>query len=193
MKGPSIVLMLVALLCLDGLAGNLHPASQLIKNKLDAIFLIFNNKEISENRKLDEIVQLVEPVFDFKLMAKLTLGRDHWVALPSAEKEKFTELFIAVLKKSFFDNLARYSETQFQFEPAILEGKKVRVPTYVISKDEKISVRYRLHNSVGAWQIYDVEIQDVSIIRSYRSQFTDILKKGTIADLLTALEELSHR
>lgn len=193
MKELSIGLILMMLFSSDGLADKLHPASKLIKNKLDAVFSMFNNKEISESKKQDEIVQLVEPVFDFTLMAKLTLGRDSWNAFSHTDKEKFTDLFRTVLKKSFFDNLARYSDKQFQFESTILKGKKVQVPTYVNSKGKKIIVIYKLYNSVDEWKIYDLEIQGVSIIRSYRSQFNDILQKATTRDLMKALEELSNR
>jgi phospholipid transport system substrate-binding protein len=66
---------------------------------------------------------------------------------------------------------------------------KIHVPTYLISKKNKISMRYKLYQSESEWKIYDVEIQGVSIIRSYRSQFSEILKNGTIDDLLLKLEK----
>ena len=48
---------------------------------------------------------------------------------------------------------------------------------------------YKLNNSKNDWQIYDLEIEGVSVVRSYRAQFTDILRRGTIDDLLLKLEE----
>ena len=48
---------------------------------------------------------------------------------------------------------------------------------------------YKLYVSKSGWRIYDIEIQGVSIIRSYRSQFAEILKNGTFDDLLEKLEK----
>jgi phospholipid transport system substrate-binding protein len=71
----------------------------------------------------------------------------------------------------------------------VSDNKKVHVPTQLISKGNKISMLYKLYPSSNSWKIYDVEIEGVSIIRSYRSQFTEILQKGTFDELLQKMQE----
>jgi phospholipid transport system substrate-binding protein len=66
--------------------------------------------------------------------------------------------------------------------------KKIHTPTYLVSKDKKISILYKFYKAQKNWKIYDLEIQGVSIIRSYRSQFSSILESGTVDDLLLKLE-----
>jgi phospholipid transport system substrate-binding protein len=66
--------------------------------------------------------------------------------------------------------------------------KKIHAPTYLVSKDKKISILYKFYKAEKNWKIYDLEIQGVSIIRSYRSQFSGILENGTVDDLLLKLE-----
>jgi phospholipid transport system substrate-binding protein len=59
----------------------------------------------------------------------------------------------------------------------------------LISKDTKVAVLYKLRKVDKCWKIYDVEIQGVSILLTYRSQFDDILSSGTVNDLLSRLEK----
>jgi len=67
--------------------------------------------------------------------------------------------------------------------------KKVHIPTQLISKDRKTSILYKLYKPGNGWKVYDLEIQGVSVIRSYRSQFGEILQNGTIDDLLQKMEK----
>jgi phospholipid transport system substrate-binding protein len=119
----------------------------------------------------------------------LTLGKKYWPGLTEANKEKFTDLFIKKLRTSYLSKLTLYSDEKIIYDPPVQDENKVRISTYLISKDKKISMLYKFYNSNDSWKIYDVEIQGVSIIRSYRSQFYEILQNGTIDELLLKLEE----
>ena len=68
-------------------------------------------------------------------------------------------------------------------------NQKIHIPTYLVSKDRKISILYKFYDSEPGWKVYDLEIQGVSIIRSYREQFDQILQKGTFEDLLAKMEK----
>jgi phospholipid transport system substrate-binding protein len=127
-------------------------------------------------------------MFDFALMAKLTLGRKHWPSLTREKKEKFTQLYIELLKTSYLDKLALYTDEKIFFEPPVQVKGKVRIPTQLVSKDRRTSILYKLYKPADDWMVYDLEIQGVSIIRSYRSQFGEILQSGTIDDLLLKME-----
>ena len=81
-----------------------------------------------------------------------------------------------------------YTDEKVLFEPPVQVKGKVQVPTQLVSKDRKTSILYKLYKSGENWKVYDLEIQGVSIIRSYRSQFAEILKTGTIDDLLLKME-----
>ena len=186
--------MIAAVLCLLFLSGNAAAddktaARKLLKSKLDAVFAVLQRQDLSPEAKSREIVELTTPMFDFPLMAKLTLGKKHWPALTNEQKEKFTRLFVKRLQTSYLGNLTRYTNEKVLFEPAVQVKKKIHVPTFLVSKDRKISMLYKLYKSADSWKIYDIEIQGVSIIRSYRSQFSQILESSTIEDLMRKLEK----
>jgi len=168
-------------------ADNSGTAEELLKTNLAAVFAVLQNQDLEQEAKKREIVEIVNPMFDFSLMAKLTLGRKYWPGLTPEERNRFTQLFIKRLRTSYLDRLALYTNEKVEFEPPREIKQKVHIPTFLVSPDNKISILYKLYNSNSSWKIYDLEIQGVSLIRSYRSQFHEILKTGTFNDLLTKL------
>ena len=160
-----------------------------LKCKLDSAFAVLQNEDLQQEARNKAVVGIVTPMFDFDLMAKLSLGKKYWPDLTEENKIRFTDLFIKRLRTSYIGKLNIYTDEKIVFEPAVQVEKKVHVPTYLISKEKKISMHYKLYQSELTWKIYDVEIQGVSIIRSYRSQFTAILENGTINDLFLKMEE----
>jgi phospholipid transport system substrate-binding protein len=165
------------------------PADKFLKSRLEAVFAVLQKEDLEQKTKSNEIVEIVTPMFDFELMAKLSLGKKHWPGLTEENREKFTDLFIKKLRTSYLSKLTLYTDEKIIYEPPVQVKKKVHISTYLISKDKKISMLYKFYNSTNSWKIYDVEIQGVSIIRSYRSQFDQILQNGTIDELLLKLEE----
>jgi phospholipid transport system substrate-binding protein len=159
-------------------------AEEFLKSNLDAVFAVLQKKDLAPQAKNNEVVEIVTPMFDFALMAKLSLGRKYWPDLTQDKKDRFTELFVKRLRKSYLDKLTTYTDEKIIYESPVAVKKKIHIPTHLISKGKKISMLYKLYPSNNSWKIYDVEIQGVSIIRSYRAQFREILQKGTFDELL---------
>ena len=109
--------------------------------------------------------------------------------LSPAQREKFTRLFIERLKTSYREKIALYTDEEVVFKPAIKKKSTVYIPMELKSKDKKVAILHKLRKVDKRWKAYDVEIQGVSILLTYRSQFNDIISKGTIEDLLSRLEK----
>jgi phospholipid transport system substrate-binding protein len=187
-----MVAVISLLLCYQSAAADdKSEVEKLLKNNLDAVFTVLQKKDLEQQEKNKEIVDIVTPMFDFELMARLSLGKKHWPGLSQDKKERFTELFIKRLKASYLNNFTLYTDEKIFYEPSVQAQKKIHTPTYLVSKDKKISILYKFYKAERNWKIYDLEIQGVSIIRSYRSQFSSILESGTIDDLLLKLESPS--
>ena len=188
MKNLLVAAISLLLFYQSALADDKSEVQELLKKNLDAVFSVLQKKDLAQQEKNQEIVDIVTPMFDFELMAQLSLGKKHWPGLSQEEKKRFTDLFIQRLKASYLKNFTLYTDEKLFYEPAVQVKKKIHTPTYLISKDKKISILYKFYKAENNWKIYDLEIQDVSIIRSYRSQFSDILENGTVDDLLLKLE-----
>jgi len=189
MKNLLVAVISLFLFYQSAAADDKSDVEKLLKNNLDAVFTVLQKKDLKPQAKNKEIVDIVTPMFDFELMARLSLGKKHWPGLSQDKKERFTELFIKRLKASYLNNFNLYTNEKVVYEPSVQVRKKVHAQTYLVSKDKKISILYKLYKAENNWKIYDLEIQGVSIIRSYRSQFSSILKSGTIDDLLLKLED----
>lgn len=172
-----------------GWSDDKSAAKELLMAKVDAALSVLQRKDLVQQEKNKQVVKIVEPIFDYNLMAKLTLGRKYWPGLSKKNREKFTDLFVARLKTSYIDKLSLYTDEKVVYDAPVQEGIKIQIPTSVISKNNRISMMYKLYKSSNGWKIYDIEIEGVSLISTYRSQFYDILSKGTIDDLLGKLEK----
>ena len=164
-------------------------AEEFIKSNLDAVFSVLQKKDLSQQAKNSEVEEIVTPMFDFTLMGKLSLGKTYWPELSPDQRERFTELFVERLRRSYLNKLTAYTDEKIIYESPVAVKKKVHMPTLLISKGKKISMLYKLYPTNNSWKIYDVEIEGVSIIRSYRSQFNEILQKGTFDDLLQKMQK----
>ncbi len=174
-------------------AENIIPAQDLLQKNLAAVVAVLQKKDLAPETKKQEIVDIVTPMFDFALMAKLTLGRKYWPDLKAEQQEKFTQLFIRRLRATYLDSLTLYTGEKIFFEPPVEVKQKIHIPTYLLSKDKKISILYKFYESENNWKIYDLEIQGVSIVRSYQSQFHQILQTGTFEDLLAKMEKPAEK
>ena len=182
------ILLSLLMVCLPASAADSASAEAVLKQNLGAVFGVLQKEGLTQEAKNKEVVDLVSPMFDFPLMAKLTLGRKYWSGLTDEQQERFTRLFVHRLRTSYLDRLTLYTDEKVVYEAPVENNRKVQIPTYVVSKDKKISILYKFYGSEAGWKIYDLEIQGVSIIRSYRAQFDQILQTGTFEDLLAKME-----
>lgn len=187
--------MILALLIISqvGWADDKNSAKELLVTKLEAALTVLQNKNLGQGDKNKQVIEIVEPMFDYKLMAKLTLGRKYWPDLSEEKQDRFTDLFVKRLKASYLDKLSLYTDEKVAYETPVQEGIKVQIPTKVISKDKNISMLYKFYKSKDSWKIYDLEIEGVSLISTYRSQFYEILSKGSFDDLILKLEKPENK
>ncbi len=173
----------------SAIADDSVAADEFLKGKLNQVFEILQKTDLEPQAKSKQVVEIVSPMFDFQLMAKLSLGRQYWPDLSEEKREKFTELFISRLRGSYLNRITAYTDETITYESPVKVDGKVHIPTYLISKGNKIGMLYKFYQSSGQWKIYDLEIQGVSIIRSYQSQFKEILRTGSFDNLLQKMEE----
>jgi len=198
MKSLWGILLVVLIACQGVNAGTKDPnepndPALLMRAKWDIVITILRNKNLNQETREKKINQIVNSIFDFPLMAKLALGRKHWPKLTPAQREKFTRLFIERLKTSYREKIALYTDEEVVFKPAVKKKSTVYIPMELKSKDKKVAILHKLRKVDKRWKAYDVEIQGISILLTYRSQFDDILDKGTVEDLLSRLEKPSAK
>ena len=170
-----------------------NAAKELLVTNIESALSILQKKDLVQQEKNKQVTAIVKPMFDFNLMAKLALGRKYWPELSEKNRKKFVDLFVKRLKATYVEKLSLYTNEKVIYGAPVQNGIKILVPTKVVSKDKNYSMLYKLYKSSNGYRIYDVEIEGVSLISTYRSQFNDILNKGTIDDLLAKLEKPENK
>jgi len=199
MKSLWIAIIIILITCQGVNAGSNEPndpnypndPNELIRTKWDAVISVLRIKDLDQDAREKKINKIVNPIFDFPLMAKLALGRKNWPKLTVPQQEKFTRLFVERLRTSYREKITIYTDEQVVFKPAVKNKSTIYIPMELKTKDTKIALMHKLRKVNKRWKVYDVEIQGISILLTYRSQFDDILSRGTVEDLLSRLEELT--
>ena len=182
---PLLILVLILTAGASARAQDPVAPDLLIRDRIDSVIEVLQQQELDLQSKKAAILDLVEPLFDFALMGKLALGKTHWQSLSASEQERYQRCFVDMLKASYVNKLDFFSNESVVYRDVEQQGRnKVAVPTVLVSKDAEYLMLYKLYRSARGWLIYDVEIQGVSVITSFRSQFDQILQNGTPADLL---------
>jgi len=140
--------------------------------------------------RMKKVRKIVRPHFAFLEMAQQALGA-HWRDCTEAEQREFVRLFTDLLEQAYSGILERYAaEVQVLFEHERIQGSLAEVDTRVLSSphEQPVAITYRLRDVDGQWLIYDIVIDQVSLVRNYGAQFRQILDTSSFADLAQELK-----
>ncbi len=190
MKKVFCFLLFFLLLSQVVVADDETKAEKVLKSSVGKVFAIMLDEEITLEQKKSKVIKITDDVFGFPLMAKLSIGKTHWSGFNSKQRIEFTNLFTDQFQDFYIDKLDLFSDEKVIFKPAtVVKKKKVQVPTVLISKGKEYSILYKMSNTKTGWKIYDIAIEGVSLIHTYRSQYNHILKSGKVEDLLAKMRE----
>ncbi len=159
-----------------------------MREKVDRIITLINDANLSKAERNKAIETEIDPLFDFTMMAKLSLGKKAWKKATPQERREYVRLFERRIKDSYMSKLDMYNDEKITLETPEKVKKRIHLNSYIIQKGEKKEVLYKFyHSKKRGWVIYDVDVLGVSIIQTYRSQFAGVLKKGSMQQLLEKL------
>jgi phospholipid transport system substrate-binding protein len=139
--------------------------------------------------KKEKLRVIYKDMFDEIEFSKRTLTRN-WSKFSPAERVEFVKLFEQVLEKSYIDKILDYSNEKVNFyKESMLSGNQAEIQTKIVTASKEIPIFYRMILKDGKWKVYDVVVENVSLVQNYRTQFNDILAKDTPAQLLDILRK----
>jgi phospholipid transport system substrate-binding protein len=149
--------------------------------------------ESKKNERRDKLKELIYQRFDFTEMAKRSLGSE-WPRRSPEEQKEFVKLFTGLLERAYLDQLESYSGEKIQYLKEREDDNYAQVETKIIDKKgQEFSVNYRLHNRNGDWKVYDVVIEEISLVNNYRAQFKRALAKSPYENLVNRMKEKTFR
>ncbi len=164
-----------------------------IKGTTDRIISILGDpamkapEKAKDKRKL--IRQAVDERFDWEEFSRRALAQ-HWKNRTEEEKREFVPLFGKLVERTYMDKVEDYSGEKVLYVGERIKGDYGLVKAKVLTNDKReIDVDYRLKYKGTDWYVYDVTIVGVSLIKSYRVQFNDIIKQSSYEELVKRLKE----
>ena len=170
------------------------PTEQ-VRQTADKVLQVLQDPQFKSNsnaaQRRDQLTQILASRFDFAEMAKRSLGAN-WQKGSAAEQQQFVRLFTNLLENSYIGQIEAYSGEKINYGRESVEQNQADVETKIVTKKgEEVSVNYKLKADGGNWKVYDVVIENVSLVNNFRNQFNRMLAKGSFADLITQLETKS--
>lgn len=154
-----------------------------LKTRIDRVLTLLDEPG---DRRAD-IRKVAEEIFDFEEMSRRALG-PHWNGRTPAERREFVTLFKDLLERTYLTRVESGRGGRVQYTGEVVDGDEATVRTRIEPPQRaEIPVDYRMHRRDGRWQIYDVNIEGVSLINNYRSQFNAVIQSSSYAALVERL------
>ncbi|MDH3343374.1 MAG: ABC transporter substrate-binding protein [Gammaproteobacteria bacterium] len=171
----------------------------MLKRTSDEVIQILKAKREEIKTDPNLVYQIVNeyivPQLDDVTLAKLALGKN-WKKASNDQKIEFVDQFRSLLVRTYGKSLKEFSDQEIKFFPMNLAAgeTKVTVKSEVLqSGGPSIPMDYRLRLKDDAWKVYDIKIDGVSLVTSYRGTFAQEMRKGGMKGLLKMLHDKNEK
>jgi phospholipid transport system substrate-binding protein len=148
-------------------------------------------QRLALQERRQEVRRVAAELFDLDEIARRALSR-HWTTRSPEEQAEFVRLFTDLLERTYIGRIESYSGEKIVYLGESVDGPFATVRSKVVTRRRtETPLDYRLHFRDGRWKVYDVLIDHVSFVATYRSEFSRILQKEPYAALVDRLRKQS--
>ena len=168
------------------------PTEQ-VRSTVDKVLTIVRSSHPTSKAQMEarrvQLAEVIYPGFDFTEMAKRSLGR-HWAGRTPEEQREFVTIFAAMMGRSYADNIESYTSQNVLYTREREDQRYAEVDTKIVAeKRPPVTINYKLHSVDKVWKVYDLVIEDISVVNNYRSQFDRVIAGSSFEDLLRVMKE----
>jgi len=147
-----------------------------------------SNQDVMTLADREAIRQAVEGYFDFREMATRSLGRP-WRKMDTVQRDDFVNTFRELLERSYGNRLSEYRNQTVSYGKVKTKGRRAIVDSEVIDAEKKTPVRYSLIHRKNGWRVYDIKIEGISLVSTFRTDFGQSVGKEGIDGFISALKK----
>jgi len=167
------------------------PADR-VRSTAEKVLTVLRDPQFkAESKKVERserLRQAIYPQFDFAEMAKRSLGAQ-WQKRSPEEQQQFVELFTEVLEGAYVDTIESYNGEKIVVGKEARDKNFAEVNTKIVTqKGEEVIVDYKLHQAAGDWKVYDVVVENISLVSNYRSQFNRVITQASYDELVRRMK-----
>jgi phospholipid transport system substrate-binding protein len=164
-------------------------ATDVVKSKQTALFDLIKQSTPESEKK---VATLFDEMLDYQALSEGSLGTE-WAARTDVEKAQFSDLLKQLVRKGYERNLKKILNFGVDYVSEDAAGDAVMVKTQAKSKtdarEEPVEIVFKLAQKGGTWRVQDIVTEGVSLVSSYRSQFTKIVKKDGFPALIQKMKD----
>ena len=188
---PGAILGLMTLAAIVAGAGTVWAGTPTedLKRQTDQVLEVLRSQSLTPEARRAAVRDLAIDTFDLTETARRALG-PHWQKRTPAEREEFVQVFRDVLEQTYVARIDEYGGERLEYVGERVDGDSAIVKAQIVTKSgTAVPVESRLNQRGGKWLVYDVLIENVSLIGNYRSQFDRIIRTSSYDDLVRRLKD----
>src|ERR1700675_1893864 len=141
---------------------------------------------VTAERRAD-VRKITETLFDFKDMSERSLG-SAWTQASAAQQQEFIRLFSTLIANAYLSRIEQFAGEPFTYAGEKIDGNEASVQSRIVTpKGSEVALDYRMYRAEGRWAVYDIYVDGISLVGSYKAQFNRIIQRGSFAELLKQL------
>jgi phospholipid transport system substrate-binding protein len=169
------------------------PPTEQLKAYTEHVMKILDDPALRGDDKRDErraaVRRVAVEVFDLNETARRALGR-HWQARTPEQRKEFVDLFADLLERTYLTRIDQYGGENVRYLSESIDGNNAVVRAKVVTrKGTEVPVEARMHKPGDRWLMYDVLLENVSLVGNYRAQFDQIIRTASYEELVRRLRE----
>ena len=179
----------------QGATANAGVPTDQVRGTVDQVLAVLQDPslkpESSQKERRDRLRQVIFARFDFAEMARRSLGPE-WRRRSPAEQQEFVNLFTDLLQENYIGTIESYNGDKVIYNRELQDQNNAEVQTTLTTRSEAAySINYRLRLVGKDWKVYDVVIENISLVNNYRSQFSRVISRSSYEELVRAMKEKS--
>jgi phospholipid transport system substrate-binding protein len=168
-------------------------AGDQVRQTVDKLLAILKDPRLKQedrkNERREKLKQVINQRFDFTEMARRSLGPE-WRRHTPDEQTEFVKLLTDLLERAYLKQIESYNDQKVRYVNEREDSSHAQVDTRIVdNKGQEFSLNYRLHNVNGDWKVYDVVVEEISLVNNYRAQFSRVLASSSYQELVHRMKD----
>jgi len=189
MKGFFTLVCLVFAFASPALAQELGPEELVKKVTAEILDAVKSDKELASGNR-EKALKLAEekvlPLIDFEEATRLAVGRS-WSQASPEQKKRLTEEFRRMLVRTYSSAISSYQGQTMKVLPVRMKPGDTEATVrnqYIRPGAKPVQLDYSMHKTDAGWKIYDIVVEGISLVLTYRSEFDAVVKQEGIDGLI---------
>ena len=185
--GRILAILALSLAALGPSAVWAGPTDQL-REYTDQVIKVLDDPSLAHQDRRAAVRKIAHEAFDISETAQRVLAR-HWQARTPAEREEFSQLFADLLERTYIARMDEYGGERIRYTGETIDGNFAAVRARIVTRTgTEVAVESRMILRGDRWLIYDILIENVSLVANYRSQFDRIIRSSSYEELVKRLK-----